>query len=292
MELEKIICVYYQSSTGCRFGTRCKFIHEECSPESLHLRNQPIPLSCKFYQNGYCRAGESCRYQHDTLPLANDAAVNGRSVDRKGSSTPESETTCIICLDPIETFGLLSGCDHHFCISCISAWRNPKKSNRSTDELRAKRGCPVCRQESDFVMPSNVRLSGSQKEILFKKRLSQRKSILCRDWVKKKKCKFVSTPHLNPLLSYLLIHFRFGSKCHYAHLDINGNDCKPLQSEEEASREQRRTADDRLDMQQFIEFLQQVDGIYEDDDDGDFGMFGEHSYDEDGDGSDMDSDGW
>jgi E3 ubiquitin-protein ligase makorin len=294
MELEKIICIYFRSPSGCRFGARCKFIHEELSLDSLEDDPTPLrqilPISCKFYQNGDCRYGDDCRYRHDDVDEEDeedgDCKVAGEIQEA------ESTTACCVCMEPIQTYGLLSGCEHIFCIACISAWRNEaKEKKRSTDELRAKRGCPVCRQHSDFVIPSNVWVTGRPKEILFERRLAQRKVVPCRDWVNKKKCKCVVLLPLLPLLVLLfLTNCRFGGHCHYAHLDKNGKDCKPQQREEEERRRQIRFEDDRLDMRRLIEMLQHGDGLlYGDESDGD--SYGNHLYGEDYD-SDSYADAW
>merc|ERR1719456_798728 len=48
-----------------------------------------------------------------------------------------------------ERFGMLESCDHAFCLSCIRSWR---KQREQQDRVNL-RMCPVCRNESFFVIP-------------------------------------------------------------------------------------------------------------------------------------------
>lgn len=53
-------------------------------------------------------------------------------------------------------FGILSGCDHAFCIGCIRGWRSGDHTTPGMDLNAVVRSCPVCRQQSYFVTPSVV----------------------------------------------------------------------------------------------------------------------------------------
>lgn len=55
-------------------------------------------------------------------------------------------------------FGILSGCDHAFCIACIRGWRSGDHTTPGMDLDTVVRSCPVCRVQSYFVTPSVVRL--------------------------------------------------------------------------------------------------------------------------------------
>jgi E3 ubiquitin-protein ligase makorin len=48
-------------------------------------------------------------------------------------------------------FGILSGCDHCFCLSCIRKWRNSLHTSK-----KIIRACPICREISYLVIPSEV----------------------------------------------------------------------------------------------------------------------------------------
>ncbi|KJE89566.1 zinc finger family protein [Capsaspora owczarzaki ATCC 30864] len=74
------------------------------------------------------------------------------------------DVECSICLevvlskpDPAERkFGILPGCTHPFCLTCIRNWRG---STMSGSVIRA---CPICRVPSHFVTPSSVFLSSDE----------------------------------------------------------------------------------------------------------------------------------
>ena len=64
---------------------------------------------------------------------------------------------CGICYEEVITkqtyserrFGILLGCLHVFCLSCIRKWRT-----NSGGDKNAVRSCPLCRTHSDYVIPS------------------------------------------------------------------------------------------------------------------------------------------
>jgi E3 ubiquitin-protein ligase makorin len=62
---------------------------------------------------------------------------------------------CGICLDKVlarsgEKFGLLDGCNHVYCLSCIREWRSVSELEKDV-----KRSCPQCRETSHWVIPSS-----------------------------------------------------------------------------------------------------------------------------------------
>jgi E3 ubiquitin-protein ligase makorin len=213
---QRVVCKYFHSVVGCRFGNKCKFSHAsaprseqmapahatECSRPPANATRVPAKsrpnIRCQWFLQGNCRYGSACRYSHE---LASSAAADA----------DPAQVTCNICMEPINLFAILSGCDHSFCMPCIHKWRSDSKSNRS---------CPMCRATSEFILPSPVFVEKEEKQELIKSMLASKAKIPCKDWVKEKKCKF-------------------GSKCFYAHLDENGNDLKPQQLEEEKNRPKR-----------------------------------------------------
>jgi E3 ubiquitin-protein ligase makorin len=70
---------------------------------------------------------------------------------------------CSVCLERVlskptaaeRKFGLLSECDHPFCISCIRNWRSSSPTS-GMDVNSALRSCPICRKLSYFVIPSVI----------------------------------------------------------------------------------------------------------------------------------------
>ncbi|GKU88663.1 hypothetical protein SLEP1_g2900 [Rubroshorea leprosula] len=81
------------------------------------------------------------------------------------------EIECSVCLERVlskstpaeRKFGILSECDHSFCISCIRNWRSSSQSSR-VDPNTACRSCPVCRKISYFVIPSSVWFSTPEEK--------------------------------------------------------------------------------------------------------------------------------
>jgi Zinc finger, C3HC4 type (RING finger) len=110
----------------------------------------------------------------------------------------EEEIICGICLEPVgqtknnqgtikhsrKKFGLLSSCNHIFCIQCLRTWRKQKKAEGNIHYLmedgtgndsNTVRACPTCRQPSDFIIPSDRFCVGQEKEQVvsaYKARLS------------------------------------------------------------------------------------------------------------------------
>ncbi|CAM8970695.1 unnamed protein product [Rhodiola kirilowii] len=102
--------------------------------------------------------------------------------------TKSQDIECSVCLDQIlskptpaeRRFGLLSECDHPFCIYCIRNWRN-KSPSTGMDVNSALRACPVCRKLSHFVIPSVVwYFSKEEKQEIVDNYKAKLKSIDCR----------------------------------------------------------------------------------------------------------------
>ena len=65
----------------------------------------------------------------------------------------QADMECGICLSSVvdqrRQFGLLTGCNHVFCMKCMREWRG----DYATSIARTARTCPVCRQHSHAVVP-------------------------------------------------------------------------------------------------------------------------------------------
>ncbi|XP_017063840.1 probable E3 ubiquitin-protein ligase makorin-1 [Drosophila eugracilis] len=130
------ICPY---AGMCIFGERCTYpIHMElcemCDVYCLH----PNDKNQRREHNRQC-----LEYHEEAMELSFAVA---RSKDK----------TCGICFDIIlekkggeRRFGILSKCNHTFCLACIRTWRQTKQF-----EYKVTRGCPECRVCSDYVCPS------------------------------------------------------------------------------------------------------------------------------------------
>jgi len=78
---------------------------------------------------------------------------------------------CGVCLDRVlskptaaeRRFGLLSDCDHSFCISCIRNWRSTSPMS-GMDVNSTLRACPICRKLSYYVVPSITWYSSKEEK--------------------------------------------------------------------------------------------------------------------------------
>jgi E3 ubiquitin-protein ligase makorin len=82
-------------------------------------------------------------------------------------------------------FGLLVGCDHAFCLDCIRSWRKQAEAQSSS-----ARCCPICRQPSHYIIPSNEFVTKEQKEVLDQLYKEKLKSISCKYFAKYQTCPF------------------------------------------------------------------------------------------------------
>lgn len=87
---------------------------------------------------------------------------------------------------------MIAGCDHAFCLECIRKWRGQVNyKSASKDQYRL---CPICRQESYVVVPSNRYVKGEEKQKMmstYKKRLQE---IPCKHFNKGQgKCPFLNS---------------------------------------------------------------------------------------------------
>lgn len=84
----------------------------------------------------------------EEVETENDMIEMGRELQES------MELECNICYDNIlqkeERFGLLSGCNHAFCLTCVRNWRGNADQPKQT-----VRQCPVCRVETHFIIPSS-----------------------------------------------------------------------------------------------------------------------------------------
>ncbi|TXG55790.1 hypothetical protein EZV62_017103 [Acer yangbiense] len=141
----------------------------------LKPADRPI---CSFAAAGNCPRGGKCPHVHGELcptcgkhclhPFKPEEREEHIKTCEKKQKHLESlrrsqEIECSVCLDRVlskptaaeRKFGLLSECDHPFCISCIRNWRNSSGTS-GVDVNTALRTCPICRKLSYFVIPSVI----------------------------------------------------------------------------------------------------------------------------------------
>ncbi|XP_009354722.2 putative RING-type E3 ubiquitin transferase C3H69 isoform X1 [Pyrus x bretschneideri] len=133
---------------------------------------------CSFAAAGNCPRGEKCPHIHgDICPSCGKHCLHPyRHLEREEhmkickekqkqleALKCSQEIECSVCLERVlskptvaeRKFGILSECDHPFCISCIRNWRSSSPTS-GMDVNSALRACPICRKLSYFVIPSVI----------------------------------------------------------------------------------------------------------------------------------------
>lgn len=144
-----------------------------------------LPM-CSFAAVGDCPRGESCPHIHgDQCPICEkqclhpfrpqEREVHLRTCEKRQKHLEalrcSQEIECCVCLEHVfskptsaeRKFGILSECDHPFCISCIRNWRSSSPSS-GFDVNSALRACPICRRLSYFVIPSVIWFSSREEK--------------------------------------------------------------------------------------------------------------------------------
>ncbi|KAF9593275.1 hypothetical protein IFM89_021031 [Coptis chinensis] len=142
-----------------------------------NLRDVDRPI-CSFAAAGNCPRGDRCPHIHgDLCPTCEKYCLHpyrpdereehsimcGKKKQHLDALKHSQEIECSVCLDRVlskpsaaeRKFGLLSECDHPFCISCIRNWRSNSPTS-GMDVNSALRACPICRKLSYFVIPSVI----------------------------------------------------------------------------------------------------------------------------------------
>jgi len=183
--------------------------------------NSKKNILCNFFIQGNCRHLDSCRYAHGNLCeiclkpmlIPNDEIQNVQHQtecaffqENLKKREEMKEIECLICYESVvekgQKFGLLSECDHPFCLDCIRSWRGNTKSDRSKHDIRL---CPLCRKTSYLTIPSPIFVIGEKKQAvcdLYKLKLS---TIPCKYYSQSGFCKF-------------------GGSCLYNHIDSENSD--------------------------------------------------------------------
>ncbi|XP_078582411.1 putative E3 ubiquitin-protein ligase makorin-1 [Branchiostoma floridae x Branchiostoma japonicum] len=137
-ETRKLLCPYAMMGS-CRYGDRCIYTHgllcELCGSYCLHP-NDPAQQSQHMEQ---CVSDHEKDMEHSFAVARSKDIQCGICMEVIWDKTPPSE----------RRFGILSNCNHPFCLSCIRKWRSARQF-----EKKIVRSCPECRVKSDFVTPS------------------------------------------------------------------------------------------------------------------------------------------
>ncbi|XP_007177107.2 E3 ubiquitin-protein ligase makorin-1 isoform X1 [Balaenoptera acutorostrata] len=131
---------------------------------------------CPYAAVGECRYGENCVYLHgDSCDMCGlqvlhpmDAAqrsqhikscieAHEKDMELSFAVQRSKDMVCGICMEVVyekanpseRRFGILSNCNHTYCLKCIRKWRSAKQF-----ESKIIKSCPECRITSNFVIPS------------------------------------------------------------------------------------------------------------------------------------------
>ncbi|KAF8111824.1 hypothetical protein N665_0072s0036 [Sinapis alba] len=156
-------------------------------PQEQQQQQQPI---CSYAAASDCPRGDlfphilgdlcpTCgkRCLHPFRP--EEREEHNRSCEKKHKQLEalklSQEVECCVCLERVlskptpaeQKFGLLTECDHDFCIGCIRNWHNSSPST-GMDVNSTLRDCPIYRKLSYFVVPSVIWFSAPEekKEIM------------------------------------------------------------------------------------------------------------------------------
>ncbi|XP_064604731.1 probable E3 ubiquitin-protein ligase makorin-1 [Liolophura sinensis] len=242
-----------RSTYAAATKTRTDDSGETSSAGTSHDAANAGDLLCPFAAKGECRFGEQCAYTHgDLCELCGMAILHPTDQEQRDNHMKDcmqvlekdmelsfaiaqsKDKSCGICMDKVlekqppceQRFGIMSNCNHVFCLACIRKWRSNKAF-----ENKIIRSCPECRTVSDFVTPSKYWVeSREEKDKLiegYKKALSG------------KPCRYFDQGRGE---------CPFNEKCFYLHAYPDGRkaDAQPRQ------RRHRANADGDLDLLQQI----------------------------------------
>ncbi|ELW70686.1 E3 ubiquitin-protein ligase makorin-1 [Tupaia chinensis] len=137
VETKKLLC-FYAAVGVCCFGENCVYLHGDmcflCGRWVLH----PMDVA---QRSQHVRSCMEAREKDAALSLAVQ-----RSKDR----------ACGICMEVVyekanpgeRRFGILTSCNHTYCLKCIREWRRAKQF-----VSKITKACPECRITSNFVIP-------------------------------------------------------------------------------------------------------------------------------------------
>ncbi|XP_053110741.1 E3 ubiquitin-protein ligase makorin-1 isoform X4 [Hemicordylus capensis] len=138
LEMKKQLCPY--AAVGeCRYGENCVYIHGDvcdmCGLQVLH----PADSAQRSLHI------KSCIEAHE------------KDMELSFAVQRSKDMVCGICMEVVyekanpseRRFGILSNCNHTYCLKCIRKWRSAKQF-----ESKIIKSCPECRITSNFVIPT------------------------------------------------------------------------------------------------------------------------------------------
>lgn len=193
------VCRYFSSGNGCMYGSRCYYRHASAAPAGTHdfIHGSGTPAAAAG--SASAPATSAAPAETATPAWVGEGAEGpptgegwglglpvltpeeqGRVIAEETAASREAE--CAICMEnPLrrgEWFGVLTGCTHSFCLSCIRAWRG-----RTDLPPETVRSCPACRAHSHFIVPSpRVLLHPTTKVAVLESYRLKLREIPCRNY--------------------------------------------------------------------------------------------------------------
>ncbi|XP_074692748.1 E3 ubiquitin-protein ligase makorin-2 isoform X2 [Strix aluco] len=195
----------YAAAGACHFGERCLYLHgdvcEICGLQVLH----PFDQEQRKAHEMMCMA----TFEHD--------------MEKAFAFQASQDKVCSICMEVVyekpsaseRRFGILSNCNHTYCLSCIRQWRCAKQF-----ENPIIKSCPECRVISEFVIPSAYWVEDQEKKNELIEAFKQ--------GVGKKPCKYFEQGKGT---------CPFGGKCLYLHAYPDGTRAEPEKPRKQLSSE-------------------------------------------------------
>ncbi|KAK3595602.1 hypothetical protein CHS0354_009558 [Potamilus streckersoni] len=174
--------VPFSYAKAAQAGTNSEY---EATSTSVPVRDGN--LLCPFSVVRECPYGDQCTYLHGEIcdlcgfavlhPTDKELQEKHRSecishhekeMELAFAIAQSKDKACGICLETImdkepsteRRFGILSHCNHCFCLTCIRQWRAAKQFENKTI-----RSCPECRVTSDFVTPSKYWVENTEEKV-------------------------------------------------------------------------------------------------------------------------------
>lgn len=189
-EASETLCPFDATLGYCPFIEQCNYLHglecEYCGNKCLH----PFDLTQQQEHRQSCVESHEEDMQHSFAVQRSFGVTCGICLEEVKSKANPSE----------QRFGILTDCNHSFCLACIRHWRNTSQSKN-----KVVRMCPVCRKPSAFVTPSEVWIDDPVEK---KKLIEDYKSAL-----REKPCKYFAQGTRT---------CQFGASCFYKHAYPDG----------------------------------------------------------------------
>ncbi|XP_029456648.1 probable E3 ubiquitin-protein ligase makorin-2 isoform X2 [Rhinatrema bivittatum] len=198
------LCPFAAAGT-CHYGDSCLYLHgdvcEICELQVLH----PFDQEQRKMHEKMCMAS----FEHE--------------MEKAFAFQASQEKVCSICMEVVydkpsaseRRFGILSNCNHTYCLSCIRKWRCAKQF-----ENPVIKSCPECRVISEFVIPSVYWVEDQNKKNELIEAFKQ--------GMGKKACKYFE--HGKGTCP-------FGGKCLYLHAYSDGTRAEPEKPRKQLSSE-------------------------------------------------------